>query len=183
MKTRILIASVALCTLTACQSAPLFNKSETVEQVTNTFSTVATVTNDVGGVVTVTNLVQVPVLITNTVYTVATQIVDRVQMVRDTGSAIAAVAPPAAPFVGTVNAILGFGITLLGAFATVKTQLAKKHKTTAQKTATMLRAVVVGVEAVNQPSVKESISKHATVLGVAGALDEVVQKVTKEATR
>jgi hypothetical protein len=184
MKTKILLSTVALFTLTACQSpAPIFQKSEVIETATNTIAVAETVTNEVGAVQVVTNLVQVPVFFTNTVYTVSTQLVAGAEMIRGTGSAVALAAPPAAPIVGVVDGLLGLGLTLLGAFATVKTRLARKQDTALQKSAAMLRAVVVGVEAVNRPEVKESISKHATVLGVTDALDGVVQSITKEATR
>lgn len=184
MKTKILLATLSVFTLSACQSpAPILQKSEVIESATNTVAVAESVTNAAGGVLVVTNLVQVPVFFTNTVWSVSTQLVAGAEMIRGTGAAVALAAPPAAPIVGVVDGLLGVGMTLLGAFAALKTRLSRKQATALEKSAMLLRATVVGVEAVNRPEVKEAISKHATVLGVANALDEVVQTITKEATR
>jgi hypothetical protein len=179
MKTRIqlAIATLSLFTLTACAS--IFQKSERIESGTNTVAVTDQVTNDAGEVVIVTNLVPVPYFVTNNVYTVSTQILAGAQMVRDTGNAISTVAPPAAPVVATVNSFLALGTTILGGLAAFMTQLSRKNKSKADKAALLLRAAVAGVEAANSLEVKQAIAKQSRVLGVAGALDEVVQNVTK----
>lgn len=179
MKTKLIIPAILCATLTGCASAPLFTGTQRIESATNHVAVVSTETNAAGAVTIVTNVVEVPVFYTNTVWTVSTQAVAGAQMVREIGNTVATVAPPAAPVVGIIDALLGLGMTILGGIAAVKTRLARKNADALETAGTMLRAVVAGVETANQPGVKEAIAQHASVLDVTHALDAVVQGVTK----
>lgn len=194
----------ALCFLPACASTPIFDAVPEVVTVTNRVRVVEVLTNTIavpavirdtttGATQIVTNLVAVPVfitntvavteLVTNTIYTVSEQVLGHAATVRAIGNTIATVSPPAAPFVSAANAFMALGIGLLGLFAKAKTTLAAKHKTALDKTGTILRTVVAGVEAANNSTVKTLIAQHASAADIAHELDSVVQTVSTTMSR
>ena len=135
------------------------------------------VTTDAGGVTT-TNIAPVVRLVTNDVFEVAAPVAGYVHTAQGIGSTISTLAPPAAPFVSAIDAILGIALAALGLFARIKTNLARKNADALDKTTDMLTAVVSGVEVAGTADVKTAIAQHASVIGVTHALDTVVQTVT-----
>jgi hypothetical protein len=96
----------------------------------------------------------------------------RLTTVLDTGHAVVGATSAINPYAGLLD--LG-----LGAVAAVATWFAKRKNDQAKGSALLTKTVIQGVEASGSAEAKAAIEKHATLVGVQGALSDLVYNVTK----
>ena len=90
----------------------------------------------------------------------------------DTVGSVVDVTAPVDPYAGLIK--LG-----LGAIAAGATWFAARKNSQAAQSALLTKTVIQGVEASGNADVKAAIEKHATLVGVQGALSDAVYTVTK----
>jgi len=90
----------------------------------------------------------------------------------DTAKGVVGVTAPVNPYAGAVD----IGLT---AIAGIAAWVAKRKNDKANAATLLTKTVIQGVEASGSAEAKTAIEKHATLVGVQGALSDLVYNVTK----
>lgn len=96
----------------------------------------------------------------------------RFTQVIDTAKGVVAVTAPVNPYAGLID--LG-----LGSAAAIAAWFAARKNTQAAQSALLAKTVIQGVENSGSADAKAAIEKHATAMGVQGALSDLVYTITK----